>query len=131
MRMLPAVATVPIASLIAGLTAGLIASAPVDAGEVRLNDAEIKEALSGKTAVYTGGDVYQYFDPNGRTPYWDRGNLTQGSWMAQDDRYCSVWPPSTTVSCYMVFRDDDGNIVWADSRNGRWTARMVEGRQIP
>lgn len=104
---------------------------PAMAGEVRLDNDEILEAITDKTAIYTGGEIFQYFDPNGRTPYWDRGNLTHGTWSANGNKYCSIWPPSNAVSCYEVYRDDENQIIWIGSRGDRYVAKMVNGRKLP
>jgi len=112
-------------------TAFLIASTPAHADEVRLDDDQIIAALSDQTAIYTDGEVYQYFDPNGQTPYWDRGRLTRGSWTVNGGRYCSTWPPSTGVSCYEVFSNDADEIIWIGARGDRYVATMVDGNKLP
>ena len=110
----------------------LVASVATAAGgEQRLDDAGIRAALTDRTAVYEGGVIHQYFDRSGRTPYWDGKRLTQGSWQALGNKYCSVWPPSSGVSCYEVYRTDDGQIVWLGSRNDRYVATMVDGNRMP
>lgn len=113
------------------LVAILLTTSGAIAGETRLNNDEILAAITDKTAIYTGGEIFQYFDPNGRTPYLDRGNLTTGTWQATGNKYCSVWPPSNAVSCYKVFRDDDDQIIWVGTRGDRYVAKMVDGYKLP
>lgn len=112
------------------LTLMVLAIKPIHAEETRLNDVEINEALNDQTALYVDGVIRQFFNSNGKTPYWDGHNTTYGSWKAIGNQYCSVWPPSQSSSCYNVYRDDQGRIVWTDNSGRRWVADLVEGNQL-
>ncbi|MEQ8665738.1 MAG: hypothetical protein RIC16_08425 [Rhodospirillales bacterium] len=109
----------------------VLAVLPVAADEMRLDNDEIREMLTGRTAVYDGGVIRQYFSENGRTPYWDGKRMTMGSWQATGNRYCSAWPPSTGVSCYDMYRTEDGKAVWVGERGDRYVATMDDGNLMP
>jgi hypothetical protein len=70
-----------------------------------LNSAEIRVALDGRKLVYAGAS--QVFYPSGRTLY-DAGSESWGYWRAEDDRYCSQWPPAGAWDCYRLERAGDG-----------------------
>lgn len=69
----------------------------------RLNGAELAALLSEGRWHYERG-AWQEFRPSGRTLY-TAGEPSWGRWQAQNDRYCSQWPPSATWDCYDVDRD--------------------------
>ncbi|MEL6952160.1 MAG: hypothetical protein AAFN09_03875 [Pseudomonadota bacterium] len=80
-------------------------AAPVQAEEDwrALNGAELAALLSEGRWVYEDG-AWQEFRPSGRTLYTS-AEPSWGRWQAQNDRYCSQWPPSDAWDCYDVERD--------------------------
>ncbi|MEP2784247.1 MAG: hypothetical protein ABJO67_05995 [Pseudoruegeria sp.] len=64
-----------------------------------LNDAEILQVLTGKHVEYVA--ARQEFLGSGITIY-DTGEKANGRWSVNRDRYCSTWPPSSEITCYVV-----------------------------
>ncbi len=119
------------ASAPAAFVVAMLAVFPAFADEVRLSGPEIESVLTGRTAIYQGGVIKQYFASSGETPYWDGSRLTRGSWRVSGDRYCSVWPPASGWACYDMFGTDNGDIVWVGSGGDRYTAHMEDGNGMP
>ena len=56
------------------------------------------------------------------------------TWDIRGDRYCSEWgggTPTAVWSCYDVFRNENGEIIWIGDRNDRYRAAMVDGNHMP
>ncbi len=68
---------------------------------VPMHGAEIVSALTERALQYE--TARQTFYASGRTLY-DSGRPSWGYWQVQDDRYCSMWPPSDLWACYALER---------------------------
>ena len=64
-----------------------------------LSGEAVRDALSGKRVQYAR--AWQHFYASGRTLY-NAGQDSWGYWRIEDDRYCSMWPPSDLWACYDV-----------------------------
>jgi hypothetical protein len=81
---------------------------PAEAGPVELTGPQIEEALNDTILVAgPSSDIEQIFQKSGQTIYIDRGNSSQGTWFVENDHYCSLWPPGTSKSCFIVTRDGE------------------------
>jgi hypothetical protein len=101
---------------------GAISSAVAE--PVKLTGAEILAALGDET-LYAGAkaEIEQIFQKSGQTIYIEQGQYSQGSWFVEDDKYCSRWPPGTSVSCFVVTRDD-ATITFISSLGKAFPMRM-------
>ena len=61
----------------------------------------IRAALEGRKLAYE--NAWQDFRASGRTLY-NAGRDSWGYWRVEDDRYCSMWPPSDLWACYRLER---------------------------
>lgn len=77
-----------------------------DTGWVALKGKALLKGIAGHKVVYQNGAT-QTFSQSGDTQY-DSGHLQPGHWKAEDDRYCSLWPPSEIWACYDVTISADG-----------------------
>ena len=115
--------------LLVGLTGGAAAGEPTD-----MTAQEFRALITGNSIVgdWAGRPYKQYFAPGGGTDYVEKGkSMTHGRWrIADDGRYCSVWPPSANESCYHVQRDGN-TLVWhTDGTTDTYRSQVVEGRQV-
>ena len=69
-----------------------------------LDAREIANALTGATLEYES--AWQDFRASGKTLY-NAGADSWGYWRAQDDQYCSQWPPRDLWDCYDVALNED------------------------
>ncbi len=67
-----------------------------------MNGDDIRMALEGRKLVYE--NAWQDFRASGRTLY-NAGRDSWGYWRVENDRYCSLWPPSDLWECYQMQRD--------------------------
>ncbi len=81
-------------------------------------------SLSGHILGYPNGAT-QSFSSSGDTAY-DSGHLQPGRWRIDDDKYCSVWPPSDQWACYRLEQSQDGKAVRFIAEDGNST----EGRFV-
>jgi hypothetical protein len=98
--------------------------------EITMTPEEFREILTGNTMIgeWAGSPYRQYFSETGQTSYLSNGSQTEGTWrIADDGKYCSVWPPSPIEACYTVTRKGD-ELIWHSSK--RYTAIVVEGDQL-
>lgn len=116
------------------LLAALLAVLPLSvfAQERPLNDEEIRQALTGNTLFGTWNDREWkgFYAANGVTYYQEKGEKpTKGRWRAQDNKYCSVWPPNPTWFCYDMTGTEAGDRVTFLSPDGGdpWPARVETG----
>lgn len=87
------------------LAALLLMAMPVSAGEwATLTGDEIRAALTDRKLQYR--NAWQEFRASGRTLY-NAGEDSWGYWRVEDDRYCSMWPPSDLWACYALERNGD------------------------
>lgn len=99
--------------------------------ETNMNPEEFRELLSGNTMIGEWATIpyRQYFSENGTTIYLSNGSQSEGTWhIADDGKYCSIWPPSPAESCYRVTRKGE-EIIWYSGSN-RYPAIVVEGEQL-
>jgi hypothetical protein len=100
--------------------------------ERKMTGAEIKEALTGNTAIgLTGTPPFrQFFTADGKTTYADgQRPTTYGEWTVQNNDYCSLWGGGAW-SCYAVNETGSG-IVWiGKDRGDRYPARILKGYRI-
>jgi hypothetical protein len=92
---------------------------------------EFQKILSGNTMIgeWAGTPYRQYFSESGSTIYLSNGSQSEGTWrIADDGKYCSVWPPSPAESCYKVTRQGE-ELIWY-SGSSRYPAIVVEGDQL-
>ena len=71
----------------------------------RLDGPSIDAALSDRALTY---DAYtsQVFSASGETIYLTE-RAAVGRWEVRGDQYCSLWPPSSSWTCYDVDRDGE------------------------
>ena len=115
---------VRVAGVLLLLSTPLIAPlAPARAEERALAGGEIKELLSGNSAVYDDG-AKQVFYEHGATVYQASGKRAEnGTWRVVDDEYCSTWGVGG-LSCYRVeYNEYNERTTW----NGEYPARIVDG----
>ncbi len=100
--------------------------------ERRMTGEEIKQALTGNTAVGTASKppFRQLFLADGTTAYADGQRPTSyGLWNVQGLNYCSEWD-NGAWSCYEVYQTDEG-IVWVGKDRGdRYPAKVLAGDQL-
>jgi hypothetical protein len=86
----------------------LLVATTAQAEAIKLSGPEIFAALSDAT-LYAGdkSNIEQIFQKSGQTVYIENGQLSQGTWFVEDDKYCSTWPPGTSKSCFDVTRDGE------------------------
>ena len=106
---------------------------PADADPSAMSQNEFRTLIEGNSIVgeWAGRPYRQFFDAHGRTTYVEKGAAaTFGTWrIAEDGRYCSVWPPSPQESCYSVQRDGD-TLFW-DAGGGKvYSSQVVPGQQL-
>ena len=85
------------------LTAVFVLAAGMAQAEdwVALKGADIEVALMARMVLYADG-AQQTFMGAGVTTYQDGDAMSAGSWRVEEDKYCSVWPPSDLWACYGV-----------------------------
>ena len=71
----------------------------------RLDDAGIEAVLADRVVRYDAWTT-QVFLAGGRTEYHTE-RFAEGAWKAEGGRYCSLWPPAATWTCYDLERDGD------------------------
>ena len=88
------------------LAALLILAVPAAAGDgwTPLTGDEIRTALTDRKLQYA--KAWQEFRASGRTLY-NAGEDSWGYWRVEDDKYCSMWPPSDLWACYAMERKGD------------------------
>jgi hypothetical protein len=110
------------------VSAFLLVAAPSisTAAEQSLSGDEIVRVLSGAT-LYGGenAEIEQIFQVQGLTIYIERGSVSQGAWSVKDNRYCSIWPPTTAESCYEVLRDG-GQVIFVSRTGTRYVMRPTK-----
>lgn len=93
-----------------------------DGGWTALKGGDAGAALTGHLLAYADGAT-QTFGTHGDTLYVS-GRQQSGNWRIEDDRYCSVWPPSDRWACYGLERSADGKALRFISEDGS----ITEGR---
>ena len=88
---------------------------------------EIETYLGGffVRGVFNGTEWSSYFSPTGSTTYQAGSRPpSHGEWKAEDNTYCSQWPPSGGWDCYRISTDGeevtfvplDGGDPWPGTR---------------
>ena len=75
-----------------------------------LNTEQIETYLAGFfiKGVFHGTKWSSFFSPAGSTTYLAESRPpSYGEWKAENDRYCSQWPPSGGWDCYRISADGD------------------------
>jgi hypothetical protein len=101
------------------------------AQEVQMTPEEFREILTGNTLIgeWAGSPYRQYFGENGTTMYLSNSSESEGTWRVADDgKYCSVWPPSPAEACYTVTRQGE-ELIWYSGSN-RYPATVVKGDKL-
>jgi hypothetical protein len=105
----------------------VVSATPVNAAEIKLDEQAIKALLSDATLISSGDSrpTEQVFRASGLTFTIDIETQVQslGSWRVENDKYCSIWPPSEHWSCYKVFRTNEG-VVFVSSNGTRYEMRQ-------
>jgi hypothetical protein len=83
----------------------VLAANPCKADWVKLDNAGIEKALTARVLRYD--QAAQNFYADGTTLYEDQ-RPSWGRWKAENDQYCSVWPPSDFWACYDLEIHADG-----------------------
>jgi hypothetical protein len=99
--------------------------------EVQMTPEEFEELLSGNTMIGEWANVpyQQYFAEDGSTIYVSGNSRSNGTWRVREDgTYCSVWPPSSSETCYIVMKKGE-ELIWREDNN-RYPAKIVEGNQL-
>ncbi len=112
------------------LPAVLIFCGAAFAEEMKLTTDEINAALAGAKVegLQDGARWSQSFGKNGATTYSSSGRVEIGSWRAENDQYCSQWPPRREWSCYDM-TGKGNNVTFIPSGGGKpWPAEIVERR---
>jgi hypothetical protein len=92
---------------------------PLFAGDWhKLNTEGITNALTARVLQYS--NATQNFFADGRTLY-ESPMPSWGKWRAQNDQYCSVWPPQNIWVCYDIERDETGLHIRFVSNSGAKT----------
>lgn len=94
----------PIALILALIPAIWPGCAPAQDWQA-LDGAQIRVALEGRHLDYANGAT-QDFRASGRTLY-NAGADSWGYWRVENDRYCSMWPPSDLWACYDLYKAGD------------------------
>ncbi len=96
----------------------VICAGPVVAGDwQKLNGAEIEFALTARTLGYEKEKATQDFFDDGRTLY-NMAIPSWGRWRVKENKYCSLWPPSTIWVCYDLERHKFGLLLRFVSKDG-------------
>ncbi len=93
-----------------------------------LNTQEIETYLGGffVKGVFHGTQWSSYFSPTGSTTFLASSRPpSYGEWKAEDNQYCSQWPPSGGWDCYRISADGeevtfvplDGGDPWSGTRS--------------
>lgn len=119
-------------TLVFGLAALCVAS-PVMSQSVKLTPVQIKELLTGNTAVgkWQGAAYRQYFDPDGSTIFAQEGSRSAlGKWRIDEERaeYQSIWPGDATWEGWYVM-EFAGDYYWV-SKSTPPTPFKVEKGQV-
>ena len=103
---------------LSGVLGLVLAASPAFAEWQRLDGDGLVAALNGAEVSYDGA-AWQRFLPSGRTVYRvgeaPSGEASWGQWRAQEDSYCSRWPPGQHWECYWVEVDGAGGIRFIDA----------------
>jgi hypothetical protein len=96
--------------------------------EVTMTQEEFTTLLTGNTVIgeWAGVPFRQFFADDGSTIYLSGSSKTEGTWRVNETGdYCSVWPPSSTETCYKVTKLGD-ELLWY-SGNERYSSHVEAG----
>jgi len=107
----------------AGLTFLMLATAAAaQDGWVPLTGSVAQKVLSDRVLAYPDG-AKQKFALNGETVY-KKNHPQPGNWKIDGDKYCSLWPPSDTWTCYRLEANAAGTVIRFIADDGS----VTEGR---
>lgn len=117
-----------IATLLALALSMFLFSSVAHSETKKLSGPEIKALLP--TIIALGVDTKQTFTAHGDTRYVSGGRPSMGSWRIDQDKYCSVWPPSGDWSCFHLFRHDHPDqkldqLIWTNTRGTDVTVNQI------
>lgn len=104
----------------------LFAGAAWGEGWQKLDGIGINNALVNRVLRYEDG-TEQEFLAGGITQY-THGWLNEGRWKIEGDSYCSLWPPGTGWTCFVVEEDPDLGRLRFRGADGRVTEGFVAGK---
>lgn len=114
----------------AAVAVALFAVSAAMADDTWLSGGEIKALLSGASVMSAdpAQPWTQTFSTSGITNYTNpAGEPSDGAWIVQGDRYCSLWPPSNDWDCYRVRTEIVGgktHVIWV-TNSGFETAGVI------
>lgn len=96
-----------------------------------LSGDQIKSILSDVTlsADAHGAPIQQIFQAGGQTFVLANGGSSAGSWKVEENRYCSIWPPNPSWSCYDVMQD--GRTITFRSADGTRYPMTIPAKSEP
>jgi len=106
----------------------LMAGVSVANEQTKLNSEQIRAFLSDHYVMgnYKGREWKSFFNANGDTHYSEaNGRPSNGRWKAENDRYCSQWPPSATWDCYIITASGDELTFVPESGGAKWPAVRI------
>ena len=117
-----------IATILALAISTFLFSGAAHPGTKKLSGPEITALLP--TIIALGEDTKQTFSAFGDTRYVSGGRPSTGSWRIDQDKYCSVWPPSGDWSCFHVFLHDHPDqqldqLIWTNTRGTEVTVNQI------
>jgi hypothetical protein len=106
-----------------------VAATIAHAEERSINGADIVARLSDKTLQLikptTKYNIQQVFQKGGVTNYIVDGQVQQGLWRVEGDKYCSSWPPAEDWDCYDILVDDT-TLIFLSARGARYVMMPAE-----
>ncbi|MDA7424873.1 hypothetical protein [Thalassococcus lentus] len=109
-------------------------SSQADAQAVKLTGAEIRDLLTGNTAVgrWEGAKYRQFFGADGVTIYAQEGaRSTRGEWRVDDaaQEYQSIWPRDAEWEGWFVMEFGD-TFYWVSKKTPPTPFQILEGQQL-
>ncbi len=97
--------------------------------QTKLNSEQIREYLSDRyvEGSYKGREWKSFFNANGDTHYSEtNGRPSNGRWKAENDRYCSQWPPSAIWDCYYITANGEELTFVPEHGGDNWPAVRLD-----
>ena len=113
---------------------GAALASPVAAQSVKLTSDQIRELLTGNTAIgrWDGAKYRQFFGDDGVTIYAQEGaKSARGEWRidATVDEYQSIWPGDADWEGWFVM-EYDGDYYWVSKKTPPTPFRVEPGQQL-
>ncbi|MGB0844751.1 MAG: hypothetical protein ACPGVN_08430 [Alphaproteobacteria bacterium] len=98
---------------------------------LKLNHDQIQRVMVDTEVAYKGESrVTQTFHGDGTTTYIS-GRPSLGKWQVRGNKYCSVWPPSESWSCFEIFQDQSKSwIRFVGERNDVWDGEIQKPKAL-